>query len=321
MKLRAGVVGAGYLGTFHCDKYSQIDGADLVAIADTDGEKRKIAHKRFGADTYADYRELYGRVDAVSVVVPTLQHYEVAGFFLRHGIPVLLEKPISDTVTHARRLVDIAEENSTAFQIGHLERFNSAIRTVRGMINRPVFIEVHRLSPFTPRGTDVDVVRDLMIHDLDIILSLIPSDVVSIDAVGVPVLTDKIDIANARLKFKNGCAANITASRVSAERMRKIRLFQRDTYFSIDYGTSKVNIVKIPGGPTPELQIRQLEISREDSLLEEIKSFVHAVTTKSVPVVTGKDGLLALETAFRILAKIGKNLRSIGYEKGADNSR
>jgi predicted dehydrogenase len=309
MKLRIGVVGAGYLGTFHCDKYMHLDDAELVAIADTDEEKRKKAYDKFKVNTYADYKKLYGIVDAVSIVVPTISHYEVAGFFLKHGIPVLLEKPITDTVLHAKRLVAMAEKTNTAFQIGHLERFNSAIRTVKGMINKPVFIEVHRLSPFTVRGTDVDVVRDLMIHDLDIILSLIQSDIVSMDAVGVPVLTDKIDIANARLKFKNGCVANVTASRVSMERMRKIRLFQSDAYFSIDYGASKVNIVRIHAAPNPELDAKQLEISKEDSLLEEIKSFIHAVKTNGEPVVKGRDGLLALESAFKILAKIEKNLK------------
>ncbi len=321
MKLRIGVVGAGYLGTFHCDKYLHLDDAELVAIADSDEEKRKKASDRFKVATYADYKKLYGIVDAVSIVVPTVSHYEVAGFFLKRGIPVLLEKPITDTVLHARKLVTIAEQNNTAFQIGHLERFNSAIRTVKGMIRKPVFIEVHRLSPFTVRGTDVDVVRDLMIHDLDIILSLIPSDIVAIDAVGVPVLTNKIDIANARLKFKNGCVANVTASRVSTERMRKIRLFQSDAYFSIDYGASKVNIVRIHAGPSPELDAQQLEISKEDSLLEEIKSFIHAVKTGEEPLVKGRDGLSALGIAFKILARIEKNLTTVGYEKNIDHSR
>ncbi len=315
MKLKIGVVGAGYLGTFHCDKYTQLDEVDLVAVADTDEDKRKAASGRFKVTTYADYRKLSGLVDAVSIVVPTISHYEVAGYFLKRGIPVLLEKPITDTVSHAKKLVKLAGQNNTAFQIGHLERFNSAIRTVKDMINKPVFIEVHRLSPFTVRGTDVDVIRDLMIHDLDIIFSLIQSDIVSIDAVGVPVLTDKIDIANARLKFKNGCVANVTASRVSTEKMRKIRLFQGDSYFSIDYGTSKVNIVKINQGTHPELEAKQLEISKEDSLLEEIKSFIYAVKTKTEPVVKGVDGLLALESAFKILSKIEKNLQVIGYSK------
>jgi len=320
MKLRVGVIGAGYLGTFHCEKYKQIEDTELVAIVDVDEEKRKKAYDRFKVNTYSDYKEIAGIVDAVSVVVPTVNHYEVAGFFLRHRIPVLLEKPIADTVSHAKKLVEIAKRHNLVFQIGHLERFNSAIRTIRGMIDKPVFIEVHRLSPFSVRGTDVDVVRDLMIHDLDIILSLIQSDITSIDAVGVPVLTDKIDIANARLKFKNGCVANVTASRVSTERMRKIRLFQSNAYFSIDYGTSKVNIVKIHPGPKPELEANQLEISKEDSLFEEIKSFVEAVKTNTEPVVKGEDGLLALESAFKILSKIDKNLKVIGYEKNINSS-
>ncbi len=320
MTVRIGVIGAGYLGTFHCEKYKHLDNAELVAIADTDEDKRKKAAERFKVDVVPDYRSLAGKVDAVSVVVPTVRHYEVAGFFLKRSIPVLLEKPITDTVAHARKLVSLAQHHKTAFQIGHLERFNSAIRTVKDMIRRPVFIEVHRLSPFTVRGTDVDVVRDLMIHDLDIILSLIPSDIVSIDAVGVPVLTRKIDIANARLKFKNGCVANVTASRVSTERMRKIRLFQSDAYFSIDYGASKVNIVRIHQGPSPELDAHQLEISKEDSLLEEIKSFIHAVRTGEEPVVSGRDGLSALEVAFKVLARIHKNLAVVGYEKNTDHS-
>ncbi len=319
MRLRVGVIGAGYLGTFHCEKYARLDGVSLAAIADTDEGRRRLASERFKVPVHADYKKLLGLVDAVSVVVPTVHHYRVAGFFLKNDIPVLLEKPITDTVSHARRLVALAERNNTVFQIGHLERFNSAIRTVKGMIERPVFIEVHRLSPFTVRGTDVDVVRDLMIHDLDIILSLIQSDIVSIDAVGVPVLTDKIDIANARLKFRNGCVANVTASRVSTERMRKIRLFQSNAYFSIDYGASRVNIVRIHAGPSPELEAKQLEISKEDSLLEEIKSFVHAIRTGTEPVVRGRDGMLAIESAFRILAPIERTLDAVGYEKSADN--
>ncbi len=321
MKLRIGVVGAGYLGMFHCEKYTQIDDVRLVAIADIDEEKRKSAYGKFNVSVYDDYRKLYGLIDAVSIAVPTVSHYKVAGYFLEKGIPVLLEKPIADTVAHAGKLVSISERKNIIFQIGHLERFNSAIRTVKGMISKPVFIEVHRLSPFTVRGTDVDVVRDLMIHDLDIILSLIQSDIVSIYAVGAPVLTDKIDIANARLKFKNGCVANITASRVSSERMRKIRLFQRDGYFSIDYGASKVNIVRIHRGVYPELKAEQLEISKEDSLLEEIKSFVYAVKIKKEPIVKGRDGLLALESAFKILTKIEKNIKAINYEKSTDSSR
>lgn len=321
MKLRLGVVGVGYLGTFHCEKYKSLNDVDLVAIADIDEEKRKKAFDKFRVKTFDDYKKLIGFVDAISVVVPTIHHYDVAGFFLKHKIPVLLEKPIADTLTHAKKLVTIAEKNNVIFQIGHLERFNSAIRTVKTMINKPVFIEVHRLSPFSIRGTDVDVVRDLMIHDLDIIFSLIQSDIISIDAVGVPVLTDKIDIANARLKFKNGCVANITASRVSTERMRKIRLFQSDAYFSIDYGTSKVNIVRVHPAPTPELDAQELNISKEDSLLEEIKSFIHAIKTNTEPVVRGRDGLLALESAFKILNTIEKNLKVIGYEKDINNSR
>ncbi len=320
MKLRAGVAGTGYLGTFHCEKYTQLGDVELVAVADTDSQRRQHISEKFKVRAFSDYKKLYGLVDIVSVAVPTTMHYKVASYFLNKGIPVLLEKPITDTVTHAKKLVETAERNGIPFQIGHLERFNSAIRSVKGMISKPVFIEAHRLSPFTVRGTDVDVVRDLMIHDLDIILSLVASGVISIDAVGVPVLTDKIDIANARLKFENGCVANVTASRVSKEKMRKIRLFQKDSYFSIDYGASKVDIIKTVYAPQPELEGRQLEISREDSLFEEIKSFVNAVKTKVRPIVTGRDGLIALETAFRVLHRIERNLKLV-HEKNPNSSR
>ena len=224
------VIGVGYLGKFHAEKYAASPKANLVAVVDTDQNRAREIGAPLGADILTDYRELFGRVECVSVAVPTRYHFQVARDFIEAGIDVLVEKPLTADIAEARDLVAAAKEKNVILQVGHLERFNPAIRQLEGVIKEPKFVECHRLAPFVERGTDVDVVLDLMIHDIDVISSLVRSPVERMEAVGVPVLTDKPDIANARIKFANGCIANVTSSRVSIKRERKIRIFQPDAY-------------------------------------------------------------------------------------------
>ena len=231
---RVAVVGAGYLGRFHAQKYAALDGVQLVAVADPDEAARERVAREAACAAVADYRQLLGEVDAVSVVTPTPLHHRVSREFLESGAHVLVEKPITATIEEARDLVATATRLGKVLQVGHLERFNPAIVAVEGILDRPRFVESNRLAPFKPRGTDVSVVLDLMIHDIDLILNIVGSPVASIDAVGAQVFTDEIDIANARLRFENGCVADATASRISMKSERKLRVFQSDAYLSID---------------------------------------------------------------------------------------
>ena len=233
-RLRAAVVGVGYLGRFHAEKYAAHAGATLVAVVDVDAGRAQSVAANLGAEALTDHRALVGRIDCASVAVPTQQHHAVARDLLEAGIDVLVEKPLTTTLPEGKALVELAARRGRVLQVGHLERFNPAIRVLEGIVARPRFVECHRLAPFTERGTDVDVVLDLMIHDLDVILAMTTSSLRSIEAVGVPVLTPQVDIANARLRFANGCIANVTASRVSLKRERKLRIFQADAYFSLD---------------------------------------------------------------------------------------
>jgi predicted dehydrogenase len=296
--LRAGVVGVGYLGAFHADKYASLPDVDLVAVVDVDGARAEhvAARCRTRADT--DHRRLFGQVDCVSLAVPTPLHFTLAREFLAQGIDVLVEKPMTQTVSDGRALVDAAERQGRILQVGHLERFNPAIRALAGIITQPRFIECHRLAPFVERGTDVDVVLDLMIHDLDVILSLVKADVQTVEAVGVPVLSEGADIANARIRFTNGCIANITASRVALKRERKIRLFQADTYVSVDYGEKHVRVCRRhPGAAGPTIDVEEHALGESDALFDEIEHFVHAVRTREQPLVDGRTALRALEVA------------------------
>ncbi len=301
-RLRAGVVGVGYLGKFHAEKYASLDEVDLVAVVDTDAARAQAvaAHCKTAAGT--DHRMLFDRVDCVSLAVPTPLHFPIARDFLERGVDVLVEKPMTETVADGRALVEAAERHHRVLQVGHLERFNPAIRALGPILTQPRFIECHRLAPFVERGTDVDVILDLMIHDLDVILSLVPAEVQSIEAVGVPVLTETTDIANARLRFANGCIANITASRVALKRERKIRIFQADTYVSVDYGEKHVRICRrqtaADGAPTVSVEERSL--GEGDALFDEIEHFVGAVRTRQRPLVDGRTALRALEVADRI---------------------
>ena len=305
-KIAVGVVGVGYLGKYHAEKYAASSKARLVAVVDSDQRCAREVAERLGTQALTDYRHLFGRVQCVSVAVPTHLHHRVARDFIEAGIDVLVEKPIAANLDQGQDLVDSAQSKGVIFQVGHLERFNPAIRRLEGVVREPKFVECHRLAPFVERGTDVDVVFDLMIHDIDVIASLVRSPVQRVEAVGVPVLTDKPDIANARINFANGCIANVTSSRVSLKRERKIRFFQPDAYISIDYDQRRAQIFHKPppGAGWLDIRVETLEIKDGDALSDEIESFLDCVRSREVPLVSGAEGLRALEIASVISAQL-----------------
>jgi predicted dehydrogenase len=305
-RLRVAVVGVGHLGRHHARLLGEIPGARLVAVVDTQPERAVVAAQPAGARALADYRELFGQVDAVTVAVPTELHHEIALPFLERGISVLVEKPITRTVEEADALIAAAAASGATLAAGHTERYNPAVAAVLPLVSTPRFIEVHRLGAFPDRSLDIDVVFDLMIHDLDIILAMVKSEVTAIEAVGVPVLTDKFDIANARLRFATGCIANVTASRISKERVRKIRFFQPDAYISIDYAEQEVEGYRLlrREGQRPEIQGGKLPVTREEPLKRELTDFVAAVREKRRPLVSGEDGRRALALAQEIADKM-----------------
>jgi predicted dehydrogenase len=302
----SGVVGVGYLGKFHAEKYAGSSKANLVAVADIDEARASEIGHAHGAAAYKDYRELFDRVQCVSIAVPTRYHYRVARDFIDAGIDVLVEKPLTANIEEARQLVQAAQAKNVILQVGHLERFNPAIRRLEGVIREPKFVECHRLAPFVERGTDVDVVLDLMIHDIDVIASLVRAPVARVEAVGVPVLTEKPDIANARINFANGCIANVTSSRVSLKRERKIRFFQPDAYISIDYDQRRAQIFHkpAPGASWLDIRTETVEIKEGDALADEIDSFLDCVASRKLPLVGGVEGLRALEIASMISAQL-----------------
>jgi len=297
--INVGVVGVGYLGKFHAEKYVASAKAKLVAVVDTDQARAQEIGAAVGVDATTDYRALFGRVKCVSIAVPTRFHYQVARDFIDAGVDVLVEKPLTADIAEARELVAAAQQKNVILQVGHLERFNPAIRRLEGVVKSPKFVECHRLAPFIERGTDVDVVLDLMIHDIDVIASLVRSPVVRVEAVGVPVLTDKPDIANARITFANGCIANVTSSRVSLKRERKVRFFQSDAYISIDYDQRRAQIYHkpAPGAGWLDIRAENIEITDGDALADEIDSFLDCVAARTMPLVGGAEALLALEIA------------------------
>ena len=301
-KICVGVVGVGYAGQNHAKKYAASTKAKLVGVVDIDRKRSTEIGQELGVDSLTDYRELFGRVRCVSIAVPTRYHYEVTRDFLSAGIDVLVEKPVAATLEEGRKLVALAEEKRLSLQVGHLERFNPAVRRVETFIREPKFIECHRLAPFVDRGTDVDVVLDLMIHDIDVIASLVRSPVDRVEAVGVAILTDKPDIANARIQFSNGCIANVTSSRVSMKRERKIRFFQPDAYISLDYDQKQAQIYRMSDKSKGWESIRRetIEIQDGDALADEIGSFLDSVETRRHPLVSGAEGLRALEIASMI---------------------
>jgi predicted dehydrogenase len=300
--IKVGVIGVGYLGKFHAEKYAASPKAQLVAVADIDGARAKEIGASVGVEAVADYRALLRRVQCVSIAVPTRFHYQVARDFIEAGVDVLVEKPLTADIAEARELVERATKQRVILQVGHLERFNPAIRRLEGIVKEPKFVECHRLAPFIERGTDVNVVLDLMIHDIDVIASLVRSPVERVEAVGVPVLTDKPDIANARIKFANGCIANVTASRVSLKRERKVRFFQPDAYISIDYDQRRVQIYHkpAPGAGWLDIRAENIDIQDGDALADEIDSFLDCVAARSAPLVGGEEALTALEIASMI---------------------
>jgi len=305
--VKVAVIGVGHLGQHHARIYTELPGVALVAVADISEARRREVGSRLKIPAVADYRELLGRVDGVSVAVPTGAHHEVARAFLAAGSDVLIEKPITGTVADADELIALAARGGRILQVGHSERYNGAVQALAKLVQDPAFIEVHRMGPFPGRGTDVDVVLDLMIHDLDIILTLVKSEVTAVSAVGVPVVSDRVDIANARLEFASGCVANITASRVSGERLRKIRVFQRDTYFVLDYASQELNLFRQGGEDLPgrsRLTRIEVPVSRVEPLRQELGDFADSIRTRRPPMVSGAAGRNALAVAVQIIERL-----------------
>jgi predicted dehydrogenase len=305
-RVAVAVVGVGYLGKFHAEKYAATAKARLVGVVDIDAQRASDVAQGLGTQALTDYRSLFGCVQCVSIAVPTRLHFAIARECIEHGIDTLVEKPMTADLAQGRELVELAAAKGAVLQVGHLERFNPAIRKLENVIKEPKFVECHRLAPFVERGTDVDVVLDLMIHDIDVIASLVRAPVERVEAVGVPVLTDKPDIANARITFSNGCIANVTASRVSIKRERKVRFFQPNAYISIDYDQRRAQIFyKPPPGATwLDIRAENIEIKEGDALADEIDSFLECVRARSLPLVGGVEGLRALEIAEMIRAQL-----------------
>jgi predicted dehydrogenase len=307
-KIKVGVVGVGYFGQFHAEKYAGMEGVELVGVVDVDSARAGEIAKKHRTRPFYYSSDLFGKVQAVSVAVPTPFHYSIARDFLLQGVHVLLEKPIAGTLQESNELIELAETKGLVLQVGHLERFNGALQALNGLFRNPFFIESHRMSPFPGRETDINVVLDLMVHDIDIILTLVNSEVKQIHAVGIPVLTRHIDMANARIVFENGCTANLTVSRVSAEKVRKTRIFQPDGTLSIDYVSQTVIFSRkmVPAekeGP-PEMVTEEIPVRKVDLLEAEIDSFLGSVKNRKRARVSGWDGKRALEVALQIVDRI-----------------
>jgi predicted dehydrogenase len=307
-KIRAAVIGVGYLGRFHAQKYAQAAECELLAVVDARAEAREQVGSELNVRALADHRSLLGAVDAVSVVTPTPAHFPIARDFLEAGAHVLVEKPITETPAEARELIALAAAARRILQVGHLERFNAAILAAEPYLNSPRFVECHRLAPYRERGTDVNVVLDLMIHDIDIVQTIVGAPIATIDAVGTPVFSEEIDIANARIRFENGCVANATASRVSMKTERKMRIFEDDAYLSLDLQQKILTLIRkrapgdVPGGLPVSIEEQSLEAG--DALKAEIDSFLDCIRNGRSPVVPGEAGLMALETAMRITEQV-----------------
>lgn len=316
--LKCAVIGIGYLGRFHAQKYQTIDNAELVAVCDLNTESCEQVSRELNVPAYSNYQDLFGKVDAVSIAATTNMHFKIAKDCLENGIHVLIEKPITETVQQANELIAIAKQNNLKLQVGHLERFNSARLALDEYLEQPLFIESQRLAPFKPRGTDVNVILDLMIHDIDLIQTIVNSPIVNINAHGAPVLSKSIDIANARITFANNCVANVTASRVSFKTERKTRIFQPNSYISIDYQDKQFAVFQKGEGEMfpgiPEITRHQSVFEKGDALLEEIKAFIKCITADTTPLVTGEEGRDALATAAKISALIDTHLIAHAYE-------
>jgi predicted dehydrogenase len=307
--LRVAAIGVGHLGRHHARILAQLPTASLVAVVDINAARAAEIASASGARAYSDFREILDAVDAVSIAVPTESHVQVAVPFLERGIPALVEKPLARSVAEADQLIDVARRSGAVLAVGHTERHNPAVQAALPLVTNPRFIEVHRLGVFPERSLDIDVIFDLMIHDLDVVSALVGSDVVAVEAVGVPVLTPRVDIANARLKFASGCIANITASRISRDRVRKIRFFQRDAYLSIDYAAREVEAYRLArtDGERPTIEGGKLPVPQEEPLKLELADFIEAIRSRRTPLVTGEDGKRAVALAARIAAEITQN--------------
>ena len=314
-KVRVAVVGLGEFGRNHARVYRELRGVELVGVYDRSPERAAAVAKEFQAPALVSLDDLQGRADAVSVAVPTEAHAEVGCRLLEMGLDVLVEKPMAVDLAEADALLAAARKNMRILQIGHVERFNPAVRAVESILNRPLFFEVHRLGVFTPRSLDVDVIYDLMIHDLDILLALVNEPVTEVKAVGIPVLTDKVDIAHARLEFATGAVANVTASRVSTERVRKMRFFQQREYISLDYARRDAFRIGVKRpGPQPEFAFEKLNAPAVEPLHAELEAFVEASRTRKEPPTNGAAGRAALELAGRVLASIQEHAARVQPE-------
>jgi predicted dehydrogenase len=304
-KIRVAVVGTGEFGRNHVRVYREMVNVELAGVFDVDVERATAASKEFHTKVFGTMEELRGTVDAATVAVPTVAHAVVGCRLMEMGVDVLVEKPMASTLAEADRLLDAARRNERILQVGHVERFNPAVLAVEPVVKRPLFFEVHRLGVFTPRSLDVDVIYDLMIHDLDILLALVKEEVVEVKAVGIPVLTEKVDIAHARLEFEGGAVANVTASRVSTERVRKMRFFQEHEYISLDYARRDALRVGVKRpGPQPEFGFEKLPAPGVEPLRAELEAFVSAVRSRIAPKTNGKAGRAALELASRVMESI-----------------
>ena len=304
-KLRVGVVGVGHIGSNHARLYAEIDSAEFAAVYDVDLARANSIAKKYRTTAAKSLEEFAALVDAASVATPTSTHYEVAQPLLDRGKHLLIEKPIAENTAHASHLAEIAARYHLILQVGHVERFNPVLSALESRLTHPRFIEAHRLSPYPDRSTDIGVVLDLMIHDLEIILHLVRSPVQNIDAVGVPVLSKGEDIANARIRFENGCVANVTSSRISPERMRKIRVFQEDAYLSLDYQNQSGEIYRRANG---RISREKVEIEREEPLKRQLASFIECASTGRAPRVSGFQATAALELAVEITKRIGQSV-------------
>jgi predicted dehydrogenase len=305
---RVAVVGVGYLGKFHAQKYARMEHVRLVGVADIDRSRAQDVAAGVGCQALTDYRDFFGGIDAVSIVVPTEAHYAVGLEFLKHDVDVLIEKPMTTSLEQADELIDAAASRGRILQVGHLERFNPAVAALKDIVDHPMFIEAHRLSIFKARSTDVSVVLDLMIHDIDIIVSIVGSEIQSLHAAGAPVICKHADIANVRLQFKNGCVANVTASRISTKNQRKIRLFQKDAYIALDFASQEITLIRRNANRTDSLEsgmeIQQLSFAETDVLEDELSAFIQAVRTRKQPLVSGHTGRKALAVALSIMNQI-----------------
>ncbi len=314
-EVRTAVIGVGHFGNFHAEKFARVKGSNLVAIADIDVERAKEVGDQYGVEAVSDYRELYGSVDAVGVAVPTSSHFEVALDFLNQGIHVLVEKPITEKIDSADQLIEAATRNDVLLQVGHIERFTGVYTSLAEHVTRPLYIECHRIAPFLTRGTDVNIILDVMIHDIDLILALVDAPVTSVSAIGAPVLSESEDIANARLEFANGCVATITASRVSLKTERKMRIFQPDCYISVDFKESKMTRLSAEGylgqSHLPKINRSEWSFPETDSLELEIAAFVEAIVERTPVKVGGVAGRNALQTAIMISDSLQEHRRLV----------